>query len=144
VVSARLQRAATSVGVDGGEQVHASRSPVYRLAAIFMIFEPEKSVTHLDSTLYHEASGLRRAGRLTRIGPNVKCLGSQCNPDEPSEAQHFGHFTCWQVCPFDGGGNDMPPQNPDAEKQHRVSRELRGIACEERCSETKHDIHNSG
>jgi hypothetical protein len=56
----------------------------------------------------------------------------------------FGDFTCWPVCPFDGGGNDMPPQNPDAEKQHRVSRELRGIACDERCSETKHDIHNSG
>jgi hypothetical protein len=28
----------------------------------------------------------------------------------------FGHFTCWPVYPFGGGGNDMPPLNPDAEK----------------------------
>jgi hypothetical protein len=52
---------------------------------------------------------------LALVALNAKCSANQCNLKVHQKIIGLGHFTCWQECPFGGGGNDMSSPNPDAE-----------------------------
>ena len=97
-----------SVAVDGGEQFHATCSRVYQLAPI--------SLSHKDV-----ATQPIRDEAVARISLKSECSGRPYSYDDSSESRHFGTFTCWQVCPFAGGGNDMSSQNPHALKQNATT-----------------------